>query len=218
VNSFDTIDYVRNGSRDTGVAGAAFKPNQSTTIFNGKDLTGWKLYKGEAKRELSQFTVTASGELSLKNGPGDLQTERMFDDFCLQFECKTNGVALNSGVFFRCLPNQYQAGYEAQIQNAYLGGDRTKPTDFGTGAIYRRIAARKVVSNDQEWFTMTVIAKGDRIATWVNGYPVVSWKDERPANDNARQGKKLDAGHLSIQGHDPTTDILFRNIRIATYQ
>ena len=65
---------------------------------------------------------------------------------------------LNSGIFFRCIPDQYQNGYEAQIQNGFKDDDRTKPTDFGTGAIYRRVPARKVVSNDNEWFTMTVVA------------------------------------------------------------
>jgi len=184
-------------------------------LFNGKDLTGWVPYAGDPKRSRSKFTVTPAGELSVKDGPGDLQTEKQFDDFVLQLECKTNGKALNSGVFFRCLPGQYQQGYEAQVQNAYLGDDRTKPVDFGTGAIYRRVKARKVVSNDNEWFAMTVLARGPRIATWVNGYPVVSWTDERKPADNARNGLYTKKGPISLQGHDPTTDLLFRNIRIA---
>ena len=41
------------------------------------------------------------------------------------------------------------------------------------------------------------------------------WVDERPANDNARNGRNLSAGRISIQGHDPTTDLLFKNIRIV---
>lgn len=182
-------------------------------LFNGKNLDGWKVTQTDPKRTATKFEVTA-GELSAKNGPGDLQTDKQFDDFVLQFECKTNGKALNSGIFFRCIPDQYQNGYEAQIQNAYLG-DRSKPLDFGTGAIYRRIAARKVVSNDNEWFTMTVATRGAHIATWVNGYQTVDWTDDRKASDNPRQGLRTAKGHLSIQGHDPTTDLLFRNIRIA---
>ena len=53
------------------------------------------------------------------------------------------------------------------------------------------------------------------LRTWVNGYPTVDWVDERPANANGRNGLKLDAGPISIQGHDPTTDLLFRNFRIT---
>lgn len=195
------------------IKSAKVKPVGLKPIFNGKDLTGWKPFAGEKYK--SKFEVTPAGELHVTNGPGDLQTEKKYANFVLQFECKTNGKALNSGIFFRCLPDQYQNGYEAQIQNAYKDNDRTKPADFGTGAIYRRVPARKVVSNDNEWFTMTVAADGNRIATWVNGYQTVDWTDDRPADENPRKGSKTAAGHLSIQGHDPTTDLLFRNIRIA---
>ena len=90
-----------------------------------------------------------------------------------------------------------------------------KPSDFGTGAIYRRVPSRKVVSDDNEWFTMTVLAVGPRLRTWVNGYPTVDWSDDRAKDDNPRKGLRTAAGHLSIQGHDPTTDILFRNLRIS---
>jgi hypothetical protein len=191
-----------------------FRPLDAKSIFDGKTLAGWKPYAGDAKRERSKFDVTAEGELRVVDGPGDLQTTATYADFLLQFDCKTRGKNLNSGVFFRCLPGEYQAGYEAQIQNAFKDDDRTKPTDFGTGAIYRRVPARKVVSSDDEWFTMTVLAVGPTIRTWVNGEPVVSWTDDRPRDDNARKGLRTAAGHLSIQGHDPTTDILFRNLRV----
>ena len=191
-----------------------FKPDGLKPLFNGKDLTGWKVYTAEPKRSATKYEVTKDGELSAKNGPGDLQTEGQWADFVLQLECKTNGKWLNSGVFFRCLPDKYQQGYEAQIHNGYLG-DPTKPADYGTGAIYNRVKARKVVSNDNEWFTMTVVATGAHISTWVNGYQTVDWTDDRKAAENARQGLKTGKGHLSIQGHDPTTDLLFRNIRLA---
>lgn len=192
-----------------------FKPLQSEPLFTGKDLSGWTRYTGDPKREKSKFEVTPAGELHLSDGPGDLQTEKTYADFLLQLECKTNGKGLNSGVFFRGLPGQYQQGYEAQIHNQFTGDDRTKPTDFGTGAIYRRVPARKVVPNDGEWFTMTVLANGPHLSTWVNGYPTVSWTDDRPPAENARQGRYTKAGVISLQGHDPTTDLLFRNIRIT---
>jgi hypothetical protein len=195
---------------------ALWRPTGAKPIFNGKNLDGWKVFTGDAKKAVSKFETTDAGELRVTNGPGDLQTITKYGDFCLQFECKTEGNSLNSGIFFRCLPDQYQNGYEAQIQNAFKDNDRTKPVDFGTGAIYRRVAARKVVSNDKEWFTMTVLPIGPRLRTWVNGYPTVDWTDTRPADENARKGLCTKPGHLSIQGHDPTTDILFRNIRILS--
>jgi hypothetical protein len=193
----------------------ALRAQLSDTLFNGKDLTGWKVNGADPKRMASKWSVTKDGELAVKDGPGDLVCEKEFGNFVLQFECKTNGKALNSGIFFRCIPGQYQNGYEAQIQNAYKDDDRTKPADFGTGAIYRRIAARKVVSNDNEWFTMTVAANGKHISTWVNGYQTVDWTDDRKDDENPRKGYRAAKGPLSIQGHDPTTDILFRNIRAS---
>jgi hypothetical protein len=192
-----------------------YRPLTPVSLFNGKNTDGWKINAADPKRMSSKWEVTKDGELSLKNGPGDLVTEKQFDNFVLQLECKTLGKALNSGVFFRCIPGQYQNGYEAQIHNGFKENDRTKPVDFGTGAIYRRVPARKVVSNDNEWFTMTVVADGKHIATWVNGYQTVDWTDDRKENENPRQGFRAAKGPISLQGHDPTTDILFRNIRIA---
>ena len=197
------------------VSDIVMHPTISERLFTGKNLDGWKVNAADPKRMASKFAVTKEGELSVKNGPGDLVTEKEFDNFVLQFECKTLGKGLNSGIFFRCIPGQYQNGYEAQIQNLFKGDDRTKPVDFGTGAIYRRIPARRVVSNDNEWFTMTVATNGKHIATWVNGYQTVDWMDERPADDNPRKGYRAARGTISVQGHDPTTDLLFRNIRIA---
>ena len=183
-----------------------------TSIFNGKDLTGWKVIPDRK----SKFSVTRDGELSIKDGPGDIQTEGQWDDFILQLDIKTKGNHLNSGVFFRTLPGRFWSGYESQIRNQWQGEDRTKPVDFGTGGIYNRQPARKVVSSDNEWFTKTVVAQGNHIAVWVNGYQVSDFTDQRPPNDNARKGTKLGEGPISFQGHDPTTDLSFRNIRVAT--
>jgi hypothetical protein len=201
---------ARAGSKLT-LRNLKLKPLGTKPLFNGKDLTGWKEFPGRK----SKFTVTDQGELNVKDGPGDLQTEGQWADFVLQLDCISHGKHLNSGIFFRCLPGEYQQGYEAQIHNGYKDGDRTQPIDFGTGAIYRRQPARKVVSDDHVWFTMTVIAHDNHFATWVNGYQVTDWTDLRPAHKNARQGCTRAAGPISIQGHDPTTNLSFRNIRIA---
>jgi len=202
------------GTTPVMLRAAKLKPGGTVSLFNGKNLTGWTVNAADPKRAASKFDVTSTGELAVKNGPGDLKSDKAFAHFVFQTECKSNGKWLNSGVFFRCVPDQYQNGYEAQIQNGYLG-DRTKPIDFGTGAIYRRVPARKVVSNDNEWFTLTVLADGAHVATWVNGYQTVDWTDERKADPNPRNGLRTAAGHLSIQGHDPTTDLQFRRIRVA---
>jgi hypothetical protein len=186
------------------------KPLGLESIFNGKDLTGWKVFPDKA----SKFSVTPEGWLNVKNGNGQLESELQVADFVLQTEVFSNGVFLNSGIFFRNIPGEFWQGYESQIQNGHFG-DRTKPIDFGTGAFYRRQKARKVVSDDFKWFHKTLIVAGDHMATWVNGYQVSDWTDTREPNDNARNGKRLAAGTLAIQGHDPKTDLSFRNIKLG---
>jgi hypothetical protein len=192
------------------------KPLGTISIFNGKDLSGWRVVPGSK----SEFAVT-EGAVSVSNGPGFLESDGAWSNFVLQFEAKTNGDGLNSGVFFRLSPGSEEApsnGYELQIENVFANDDRTQPKDdAGTGAIFRRTRARWVVPNDHEWFTMTLIAHGPRIATWVNGFQVTDWEDTRPADSNPRRGSKLEAGPISLQGHDPTTNLSFRNLRVAGY-
>ncbi len=218
-NQFDTkpgqpFTLPPKGESPAAYKAITFTPADLKPLFNGKDLTGWSILKDE-KRMLSVAEVTKDGELRLTNGPGDLQSAGKYADFVLQMECKTNGDGLNGGLFFRCIEGQYQNGYEMQINNAMTDNDPTKPKDAGTGAIYRRIAARKIVAKDKEWMTLTLVAKGATFATWVNGEPVVVWADDRAKDENPRKGLRLEAGHLSLQGHDKTTDLLFRSIQIA---
>lgn len=228
------------------------KPLGTKSIFNGKNLDGWKEIPGK----LSKFSVNSNGELNVKNGGGDLQTIDQWDDFVLQLDVISHGNKLNSGIFFRALPGEFWSGYEAQIRNEWnttvklkdgssvtgsvtINGDevivktgrqskqfkrseietltdlRDKPIDYGSGGIYHYCPARKVVSSDHQWYTMTVIARGNHLAVWVNGYQTAEFTDKRPFNKSARKGRKDDAGVISIQGHDPTTDLSFRNIRVA---
>ena len=53
------------------------------------------------------------------------------------------------------------------------------------------------------------------MAVWVNGYQVSDWTDERSPHENAREGFRAGPGVIAIQGHDPTTNLLFRNLRIV---
>ena len=187
------------------------RPLGAKSIFNGKDLTGWKTLPDMK----SVFSVTPQGWLNVKDGRGAIETAGRYDDFTLQLDVFVGGKGLNSGVFFRCIPGEVWAGYESQIQNACLDGDRTKPRDCGTGGIFRRQNARKIVADDLKWFTKTIHADDRHMAVWVNGYPVSDWTDRRDNHANPRRGLRLAPGAIQIQGHDPTTDLSFRNIRIA---
>ena len=187
------------------------KPLGTKNLFNGKDLAGWKTFPELA----SVFSVTDEGWLNVKNGKGMLETAGQYDDFTLQLECFVNGEKLNSGIFFRCIPGDTMNGYECQIQNGFKDNDRTKPDDCGTGGFFRRQNARKVMADDFKWFPMTLHADDKHMAAWVNGIQVSDWTDTRKADPNPRRGLRLEAGTIQIQGHDPTTDLSFRNLRIS---
>lgn len=184
------------------------KPLGLNSIFNGEDLTGWKVLPDHK----SEFKVVDE-TINVTNGNGALESEQQFGDFVLQLEIYSAGKALNSGIFFRSIPGEFWQGYESQIENGYKDGDRTQPSDFGTGGFYRRKPARRVVANDFEWFYKTLIVSGNHMATWVNGYPVCDWTDTREPKDNPREGFRRAAGTLQIQGHDPTTNLSFRNLK-----
>jgi hypothetical protein len=185
------------------------KPLGLVSLFNGKDLTGWKNHP-ESK---STFTVTDKGEIHVTStGRGVLESEKQFGDFVLQMEAISHAPELNSGLFIRSIPGEFSNGYESQIHNGIKDGDRKQPKDFGTGGIYRRVPARLVVPNDKEWFHKTIVADGPHISVWVNGYQVTDWTDDRKPDKNPRNGLRTEAGTLQLQGHDPTTDLSFRNI------
>ncbi|MFY9252975.1 MAG: DUF1080 domain-containing protein [Fuerstiella sp.] len=195
------------------------KPIETQELFNEKDLTGFRDVPGSK----GTFAVK-DGLIHAEGGPGFLETEATFQDFILHVEANihdektiADGRPANSGVFFRALTGTEVApsfGYELQIQNDFKNGDRTKALDFGSGGIYRREPARYIVANNNEWFTETLIAQGNRFATFVNGYQVLYWVDDRKPDENPRKGQRLDAGHFSLQGHDPTTNLDFRSLRV----
>jgi hypothetical protein len=205
------IGYIGLQSREGAVAFRNIRllPMGLEPLLNGKDLKGWSTERAEK----SKFEVTNQGELHLTNGPGQIDSTADFKNFVLQAECKVNGDGLNSGIFFRTLREGRWTGYESQINNKFKDGDRTKPADFGTGGIYRRQPARRVIADDHQWFTNTIVADGPHMAVWVNGYQVSDWTDPRPPKDSPREGRRDGGGAIAIQGHDATTDFLFRNIR-----
>jgi hypothetical protein len=76
-----------------------------------------------------------------------------------------------------------------------------------------------VVSSDREWFTKTIVVNGNHFAVWVNGYLVSDFFDTRPPalDADGKNGYVKEAGTINLQGHDPTTDLSFKNIWIQQY-
>ncbi|MFW6124707.1 MAG: 3-keto-disaccharide hydrolase [Pirellulales bacterium] len=195
-----TLDYTDRRPLGRGYIGLQFhrgavafrdiklKPLGLKPIFNGEDLDGWRVIQPfrDGKPAEIQAAVTDRGALRITNGPGSLETEGQWEDLVMQLQIFSAGEQLNSGVFFRTLPGHDWAGYESQIHNGYADGDRSRPTNCGTGGIWNRQDARLIVADDHQWFHKTIHAVDKHIAVWVNGIQVSDVTDRRQPADNAR--------------------------------
>ena len=85
---------------------------QKTTLFNGKDLSGWNIHGTE-------LWYVEDGLLVCESGPekkyGYLSTENFYDDFILTLEFKQEANG-NSGVFFRStLEGTKISGWQVEV-------------------------------------------------------------------------------------------------------
>ena len=206
--------YHHNNNARVAMKDVRLRPLDLDPIFNGKNLDGWNIIPGRK----SKFAVV-DGAINITDGNGQIETAGVYKNFLAQMDIISNGEHLNSGVFFRTPPGEFWMGYESQVRNQFINDDRTQPYDFGTGGNYGNQDARKVVSSDHEWFTKTIVANGNHTAIWIDGYQVSDFLDTRPVSRNGqgKSGYVNKAGTINLQGHDPTTDLSFKNILVQQY-
>jgi len=193
------------------------KPLGASPLFNGQDLGGWREVPGGT----GKFMAVVRGKesrLYIHEGGGYLETEETFDNFLLQAEVSFNGQGFDSGIILRAPTGTAEApanGYEVQLNNETKVEDRSQPLDHGTGGLYGLVPARKQVAQNFFWFVPTIVAHGNHIAVWVDGYQVTDFTDTRPPSDNAKEGSRTGAGHLSLQAAGDQPDVYFKTISIA---
>jgi hypothetical protein len=203
------------------VKSLAVRPLGLEDKFNGKDLDGWTIipHSSLAADRQTKWSVakddTHDGWIRGVGGPGGLEAAGSYGDLVLQLEVRTRGKLVNGGVFTRAIPGDFLNGYETQVFNACYDQDPAQPARYSTGAIDDRQLARRLVSRDGEAFTMTVIASGPHLATWVNGFQTTDWTDTRAKHENPREGLRLKPGAIQLQAHDEGTDVEFRNVRVS---
>jgi len=170
---------------------AADDAGKAVDLFNGKDLSGWKVIGCEA--------VVQDGAILIKAGNGLVQTERQYGDFVLEYDWKALAADnWDSGVYFRYTsvpkgrpwPNQYQAnlrkGMEGNVDE--LPGAKSKG-----------------LTKAREWNHFKLTLQGDTAALEINGKP--AWK---------AAGVKVREGYISLQAEVPGGgQFLFRNVRIT---
>ena len=193
------------------------RPLNLQPLFDGRALSGWKEVDRPNNPGNDRWSVREQA-IHVEGGPGQLETEKQFRNLALQLGIKTNPATPdahpNSGVFFRGVPGAFWSGYEIQIRNEH-DGNLTNPVDFGTGGVYFFQPARGIVAKDGEWFYETIFAYDRHISVWVNGVQVSDYEDVKPEGSNHRKQALLRSGAISLQAHDPTTNLDFRDVRAA---
>jgi len=175
------------------------------TLFNGKDLTGWKLTNPKA----TNGWCVVDGVLHNEVPPhepgkphasyGNLRTEQEFEDFHLTLETNLpkNG---NSGVYIRGI-------YECQVLDSY-----GKPVDpHNMGAIYSRICPLVAVEKPAgEWQTMDITYVDRHVTVILNGTKIIDNQPIPGCTGGALWSDVLRPGPIYLQGDH--TGANFRNI------
>jgi hypothetical protein len=147
------VAVVGLGLAAPGSAGDAFKAEEGyTSLFNGKDLTGWR----QGKKPLDGMTETANKKWQVIDGAivihggggGDIYTARDFNkDFHLKLEFRAAPRA-DSGLYIR--------GPQLQVRDYPTVGPYTKVKNFKKG----------------DWNELDITVKSGHVTTTVNGKSV----------------------------------------------
>ena len=147
--------------------------NDKIKLFNGVDLTGWKIYGTEKWYIENNEMVCESGP---DKGYGYLATNKFYDDFILnlKFFQESDG---NSGVFFRSTVEDTKiSGWQVEVAppGSHSGGIYES---YGRGWLIKpsNILDDIVVLN--QWNNMKIHVENDIVTTWINDKEMVSISD-----------------------------------------
>jgi hypothetical protein len=136
--------------------------------------------------------------------------DHVFTDFEWKADVMTFPGA-NSGMYFH---TEYQdggwpqKGYEVQVNNSHTDPKRT-------AGLYSVQDNMEAPAKDDEWFTMQIVVQGKHVTTSVNGKTIVDYTEpegvQRPAD---MKDRLISSGTFALQGHDPKSKVLFKNIMV----
>ena len=173
-------------------------------LFNGKDLTGWKLIDEKQKNGFSaKDGILITNPVQVEGQPhvsyGNLRTEQEFSDFNIKLEVNVPAES-NSGVYLRGM-------YEIQVFDSY----KKELDSHNMGALYSRItpsvAAEKPAGTWQS-FDITLCER--HVTVILNGIKII---DNQPVYGPTGGAMKSDVnipGPIYLQGDHGT--VSFRNI------
>ncbi|MBI4603740.1 MAG: DUF1080 domain-containing protein, partial [Planctomycetes bacterium] len=164
-------------------ATGAEEPGDWLPLFNGKDLSGWKVLNGTAKYEVEGNAIVGT---TAEGSPNSfLCTEKLYGDFELQFDVKLD-PRLNSGVQVRSQSRpDYQNGrvhgYQVEISTGGEAGFIYDEARRGWLSTDRTDPKARAAFREDAWNRYRVLCQGDSIRTWVNGVPVARVVDSTDA-------------------------------------
>jgi hypothetical protein len=179
-----------------------------TNLFNGRDLTDWKI-GGPPSFTVANGAIVAHGASSHLFYDGSLRNHA-FRNFDLKLDVLARNRS-NGGVY---ISTEYQAqgfpatGFEIQLNNSHT--DRSR-----SGSLYHVVDLSYVPAKDDEWFPMEIMVSGATITITVKGNQVIRWT--QPADWNGSYdwpGRKIAPGTIAFQSHDPNSTTAYANIRI----
>jgi hypothetical protein len=183
-----------------------------TSLFNGKDLSGWKTAGGNAPFKVEDNAIVG---YAVKGTPNTfLRTNEEFGDFVLEMEVYLEDP-LNSGIQFRSQQNKEGNVYGYQMEIDPVTRDLAGGIyDEGRrGWLYYPEVNPKAVNIFQlnQWNVYKIEAVGNVLRTFINGNPVSHLIDDVTPK-----------GFIALQVHSISDKspsgmkIKWRNIRINT--
>jgi hypothetical protein len=179
------------------------------SLFNGKDLTGWKINEEPATFKVEDGVLVVNGNRAHLFYDGPVQNHD-FKNFHLRVELQTFPNS-NSGVYFHTTFQDQgwpAKGYEVQVNNTHKDPKKT-------AGLYSIADNFKAPAEDNHWFVMEIIVEGKHIVTKVDGKVITDFTEPTPAAPPPKfEGRFLDHGTFAIQGHDPVSKVLYKRIEV----
>jgi hypothetical protein len=167
-------------------------------LFNGKDLTGWKM----AGTGTTVWRVEDGNLISPGNGP-ELINDFKFEDFKLHVEFKCDANA-NSGIYLR-------GRYEVQIETDSIA----EPPSHHMGGVYGFLAASpELPRKPGEWQSYDITLIGRSITVVQNGQTIIDDKEIPGITGGALDSHEELAGPIYLQGSEKGR-VAFRSMVIT---
>lgn len=202
----------------SATAHAADMPNTLTAaetaagwqlLFDGKSLDNWRASDQPGSFSVKDGAIVVRGPRSHLFYTGPVQ-QHDFKNFELKVDVMTFPKA-NSGVYFHTKWQEVgwpELGYEVQVNNSHSDPSRT-------GGLWGVQDYMKVVSPDNQWFTLTIHVEGKHVTTFVNNEKTADYTEESPlVRKKGLEKRYLASGTFALQGHDPESEAHFRNIKV----